>query len=189
MRSASAPSLGNPSSLHRAGREARAALEGRREEIARLLGVQAVELAFTSGGTESNRLAILGALAWGGPDLTAAHAVVSAIDHPSTVDLYPQLPAQRGLRVSWIGADAGGRVDPQAMIAALGPATRIVSLLHANNETGVVQEVAPVGAACRARGVAFHVDAVQSLGKAPVDIAAWGADLVALSAHKVGDRK
>src|SRR5262245_58564378 len=121
LREASGPRYANPSSLHGPGRAARALLEDCRERIAARLGARAPEVVFTSGGTEANRLAILGALAPGAP--SASHAVVSAIDHPSTIDLYRQLEAERGLRVSWVGAGAAGVVDPAAFLAAIRPET------------------------------------------------------------------
>jgi cysteine desulfurase len=173
----------NPSSLHREGRDARSALEESREKVAARLGVRAREIVFTSGGTEANRLAILGALA-GGP-LAGARAVVSAIEHPSTLDLYRQL-AEVGLQLDWAGAGEDGRVDPARVISLLAAGTRIVSLLHSNNETGVMQEVRPVAEACRARGIPLHCDAVQSLGKVALRPADLGADLVSLSGHKIG---
>lgn len=187
MRRVSGAEYGNPSSLHRAGRAARSALEECRERIAACLGVRPVEIVFTSGGTEANRLAVLGALAPGNRH-GSSHAVVSAIDHPSTVDLFHQL-AGEGLRITWIQAGPGGKVDSREAAAAIQPETRIVSLHHSNNETGVIQDIGPLASACRERGVLLHCDAVQSLGKVPLKPAGLGADLVSLSAHKIGGPK
>src|SRR6185369_3316553 len=113
------------------------------------------------------------------------HAVVSSIEHPSTLDLYRQL-SEEGLRVSWVPAGGDGRIDPATVISLLTAETRLVSLLHSNNETGVLQEVPAVAAACRARGILLHSDAVQSLGKVELRPAELGADLVSVSGHKIG---
>ncbi len=187
MADVSGEGFANPSSLHWAGRAARSALEECRERIASLLRVPARELVFTSGGTESNRLAILGALAAAGAGLgSGAHVVASAIEHPSVIDLLRQLEATVGAQVTWVRASAGGVVDPDEVAAAILPRTRLVCLQHANNETGAVQAIGAVASICRARGVLLHSDAVQSLGKIPVLPAEMQADLVTASSHKIG---
>ncbi len=180
---------GNPSSLHGAGRAARSALEECREKIASSLGARSGKIVFTSGGTESNRLAILGILPRGEINRnSAAHAVVSSIDHPSTIDPYRNLQ-EEGLSVTWVSAGPDGRVDPEEVVQSIQPQTRIVSVLHSNNETGVIQEIGPIARSCRSRGIPFHCDAVQSLGKIPLRLNDLGADLVSLSAHKIGGPK
>jgi cysteine desulfurase len=179
--------FGNPSSLHGWGRRARALLEESREELAAALGGEALEYVFTSGGTEANRLAIEGVLAHafaaGG---LRPHAVASGIEHPSVLEVYRRLESEGRVELSVVRAREDGRVDPAVLLSAVRPQTVIVSLQHSNNETGVLQDVVPVARACRERGIACHVDAVQSLGKTPLDVGALGADLVALSSHKLG---
>ena len=172
-------SSGNASSAHAAGRHARAAVESARRAIAAAIGAQASEIVFTSGGTESNNLALFGALSQ--PD--GAHLVVSPIEHASGLGPVREL-ARRGARVTWLAVDRSGRVDPAQLAAALTADTALVSVGWANNEIGTIQDVAAIGALCRARGVALHVDAVQALGKLPVAIA--DVDLCSLSAHKLG---
>lgn len=181
---------GNPSSLHGAGREARSALEECRERIAARLDGRSTGIVFTSGGTEANRLAILGALAGLRADgVERPHAVVAAIDHPSTLEIYHRLEAEGALEITRVPARPDGRTDPREVIEALRPATRIVSLLHGSNETGVIQDVRALGEACRIRKIALHCDAVQTLGKVPLRLGDLGADLVSLSSHKIGGPK
>jgi cysteine desulfurase len=173
-----APS-GNASSAHGAGRRARAAVEGARRAIAARIGAQASEVVFTSGGTESNNLALFGAL----PQPHDVHLVVSPIEHASVLGPVRELE-RRGARVTWLAVDGSGRVDPAHVAAALTADTALVSVGWANNEIGTIQDVAAIGALCRARGVTLHVDAAQALGKLPVRIA--DIDLCSLSAHKLG---
>jgi len=194
--------FGNPSSQHAWGRKARALLEESRESLAQTLGVAAAEVVFTSGGTESNRLAIEGVLRGsrelGGSraDQGKAHAVVSALEHPSVLGVYRGLEEAGELSVTYIGAAESGRIAPEAITRAVRPETSIVSLQHANNETGVIQPVKEVAAALAAfraprSGLApvLHADAVQTLGKSPVKPHELGADIVTFSSHKVGGPK
>ncbi|MEN0070559.1 MAG: cysteine desulfurase family protein [Propionicimonas sp.] len=167
---------GNPSSLHTAGRAARRVLEQARESVAADLGAHPGEVILCSGGTEANNLAVLGAAGADG------RILVSAVEHPSVLEARRVL----GERVGVLGVDAAGRVDPAGIAAAVGPATRLVSVMWVNNETGVVQPVAEVTAAAHAAGVWCHSDAVQAVGHLPVDFAGSGLDLLSLSAHKVG---
>ncbi len=185
MSDAALSAPGNPSSLHTAGRESRNLLESCRERIAQRLGARASEIVFTSGGTEANQLAILGSLAATRTPGKVRHAVVSQIEHPSTLAVYRQLEAAGELSVDWVPADADGRVDPERIATALRSDTAIVSLLHASNETGVVQAIDAVSELCRHHALAFHCDAVQSLGKIEVQVESLGADLVTLSGHKI----
>ncbi len=179
--------FGNPSSIHRAGREARRVVEDARESIARLIAVDPAEIVFTSGGTEADNLAILGAVASG--RLKGRHLVAATFEHPAVLEAYRKLESQ-GWNVTWIDPDGEGVVRPETVDAALGADTALVSVMAANNETGAVQPVAAIGALLRARGILFHCDGVQALGKlAEVRPRAWQADYLALSAHKINGPK
>jgi cysteine desulfurase len=173
---------GNPSSLHGAGRDARKALEDARAVVARCLGAAPLEMAFTSGGTESDNLALFGtarALREKG-----RHLVVSAVEHPAVLSAARALEAD-GWALTVVGVDGEGRVSPDDVERALRPDTVLVSVMLVNNETGVIQPVAEIARRARARGVAVHTDAVQALGKIPIDAPALGVDLLTVSAHKV----
>jgi len=172
---------GNPSSLHRAGQTARAAIETARAQVAGLIGARPREVVFTGGGTEADNLAILGTLA---AYPTRRHIVTTAVEHVAVHSLCGRL-AKEGYRVTLVGVDPLGGLDLAALESAVGPDTALVSVMHANNETGVIFPVEQVAAIARARGVVLHVDSVQTVGKMPVDVAALGADLVSLSAHKI----
>ncbi|MEA4943179.1 MAG: cysteine desulfurase family protein [Propionicimonas sp.] len=167
---------GNPSSLHASGREFRRLLEQARESIAADLGAHPSEVVFTSGGTEANNLAVLGAVG------AAGEVLISAVEHPSVAEARRVL----GERAQVLEVDASGRVDPGVIPSRVRPATRLVSVMWVNNETGVVQPVAAVAAAARAAGVLAHSDAVQAAGQLAVDFGAAGLDLMSVSAHKVG---
>lgn len=172
--------FGNASSIHREGQTARRMIEDARESVARLLGATARELVFTSGGTESNNAAIFGVSAESG----RFHIVTTAIEHPSVAEAVRTLE-QRGCTVTRVLPSRSGVVDAEAVIDAIGPETRLVTVMMANNETGVVQPVADVGHAARERGIHFHVDAVQAAGKIPIDVQAIACDTLAISAHKM----
>lgn len=172
--------FGNASSIHREGQAARRLIEDARESVARLIGATARELVFTSGGTESNNAAIFGAV----PAEGRFHIVTTAIEHPSVAEAVRALE-ERGCEVTWVTPSRSGEVSAAAVIAAIGPETKLVAVMLANNETGVVQPVEEIGAACRERGVHFHVDAVQAAGKIDVDVTALGCDTLSLSAHKL----
>ncbi|MCA0251010.1 MAG: cysteine desulfurase [Actinobacteria bacterium] len=167
---------GNPSSLHTSGRSMRRLLEQARESVAADLGSRPGEVVFCSGGTEANNLAVLGAA---GPD---GEVLVSAVEHPSVVEARRVL----GDRVRVLPVDDAGRVDPATVATAIGPATRLVSVMWVNNETGVVQPVGGIAAVARRAGVLAHSDAVQAVGHLPVDFGASGLDLLSLSGHKLG---
>ena len=171
--------FGNPSSLHRQGRLARAALDQAREQVAALVHAHPSQVIFTSGGTESNNLALAGATHG-----VAGRLAVSAVEHASVLGPAQAL-AQEGRGLDLIGVDEQGRVTPATLAAALRPDTRLVSVMWANNETGVVQDIAGLGAQVRAAGALLHCDAVQAAGKLPVDFAASGVQLMSLSAHKI----
>jgi cysteine desulfurase len=167
--------FGNASSIHKEGQTARQAIEDARDSVARLIGATARDVVFTSGGTESNNAAIFGVSAGG----ERSHIVTTAIEHPSVVE------AVRRFDVTYVAPSRDGLVAAEDVIAAIRPDTRLVTVMLANNETGVVQPVEAIGEACRARGVHFHCDAVQAAGKIEVDVNALHCDTLALSAHKM----
>ena len=171
---------GNASSIHKEGQSARRRFEEARESVARLIGATAREVVFTSGGTESNNAAIFGAVAGPGRH----HVVTTAIEHPSVLEPIGELE-RRGHEVTRVSPDRNGRVSAESVIDAMRPDTRLVAMMLANNETGVIQPVAEVGAVCRERGVHLHSDAVQAIGKIPVDVNALNVDTLASSAHKL----
>jgi cysteine desulfurase len=177
--------FGNPSSLHWAGREARRLIEDARESLARLIAVDPGEIVFTSGGTESDNLAILGSAASG--RLKGRHLVAATFEHPAVLAAFRKLEAE-GWAVTWIDGD--GVVRAETVERALRDDTALVSVMAANNETGAVQPVAGIGGLLRGRGVLFHCDAVQALGKLEgVRPREWRADYLSLSAHKINGPK
>jgi cysteine desulfurase len=172
--------FGNPSSTHRAGRLAHDAVELARAQVAALINARPEEVVFTSGGTEANNLALKGIAAV----LRAGEIAVSAIEHASVLE--PARALERnGWRVREIGVDRAGRVTAETLDAALSPDTRLVSIMGANNETGVIQDIATLAQRARARGAIVHSDAVQAAGRIPVDFAGSGVQLMTLSAHKI----
>ena len=173
--------FGNPSSGHAYGREAKKAVERARAGVATLLACDASEIVFTSGGTESNNLAIRGVLE-ARPE--RRHVVTSAIEHPAVAAPCAWLEA-RGVAVTRVGVDADGRVSPAAVAGSLRDDTALVTVMHANNETGVVQDVAAIARAARERGALVHTDAAQSAGKIPVHVGPLGVDLLTLAGHKL----
>lgn len=172
--------FGNPSSLHRHGRLARAALDRAREQVAALVHAHPTQVVFTSGGTEANNLALAGLASDGVPGRLA----VSAVEHSSLLGSAREL-ARRGWALELVAVDAEGRVTPAALAAALRPGTRLVSVMWANNETGTVQDIPALAAVARAAGAVLHTDAVQAAGKLALDFGASGAQLMSLSAHKI----
>jgi cysteine desulfurase len=173
---------GNPSSQHAAGRRARALVEVARAAVAERVGSPPERLVFTSGATEANNLALQGVLKRSRG--RKVHLVTSRIEHKSVLDVARALEGG-GVEVTYVGATAGGFVEPEAVVAVLRAETQLVSIMHVNNETGVVQDVEAIGRACRERGVLFHVDAAQSAGKLPLALAAAPIDLCSLTAHKL----
>jgi cysteine desulfurase len=174
--------VGNPASDHAWGQAARAAVERARGQVAALIGALPEEIVWTSGATESNNLAIKGALEFRG--LRGAHLVTARTEHKSVVDSVRQLESQ-GLRVTWLKPDAQGLIRAEQVLAALAPDTALVSLMWVNNETGVVNPVEALAPLLRERGILFHVDAVQAAGKLPIDLSHTPIDLLSLSAHKL----
>lgn len=172
---------GNPSSLHRPGREARAAVEAARAQVARCLGCEPEEVVFTSGGSESDNLALRGVIAARG----GGHVVTTAIEHPAVLEVVRALAREGRIALTVVGVDRRGRVDPVAVVRALRPDTVLVSVMLANNEVGTVQPLAEIAAECRGRGVLVHSDAAQAVGKIPVDVATLGVDLLTVAGHKL----
>lgn len=173
--------FGNPSSAHIYGRRAREAVEQARGEVARLVGTAGEEMIFTGCATEANNLAIQGvACALRG---TKRHLVTSAIEHPSVMQPFLRLQ-EDGWELTILPVDRTGRVDPTDVARALRADTALVSVMHANNETGTIQPIAEIAAIARSRGVLLHTDAAQSIGKIPVDVSALGVDLLTLAGHK-----
>jgi cysteine desulfurase len=174
--------FGNPSGRqHVYGQDAHAAVEVARVQVAELIGARPEDIVFTSGATESNNLAVRGLARGLG---RTGHIVTTEIEHAAVLEPCRTLERE-GFAVTRVAASQDGLVDAARMIDALRPDTVLVALMAANNEVGTIQPVAEVGAACRERGIAFHSDAVQAVGRIPVDVEAWSVDLLAVSAHKM----
>ena len=174
---------GNPSSLHASGRRARKAIDEARETIAGLISAQPREVVFTAGGTEADNLAVKGA-AWAAT-ARGRHLVTTAVEHKAVLNTTAIL-ARANFEVVHLPVDRNGRVDPVDVAAALTERTTLVSVMAANNEVGTLQPIATIGEIVRGHGAKLHVDAVQWAAHAPIDVNAWQADLVSLSAHKLG---
>ncbi|NBC22640.1 MAG: IscS subfamily cysteine desulfurase [Gammaproteobacteria bacterium] len=173
--------FGNPASRsHLYGWEAEEAVEEARTQVAKLINADPREIVWTSGATESDNLAIKG-LADGA---SRRHIVTSAIEHKAVLDTCGYLQG-KGFEVTYLRPDADGLIQPEQVREALRPDTLVVSVMHANNEIGVVNDVAAIGAVCREAGVPFHTDAAQSAGKIPIDVQAMPIDLLSISAHKM----
>ena len=170
----------NPSSVHHFGQQARHAVDSARARIAAALGTEPRRIALVSGGTEANNLAIRGTLAVRG---AKRHFVTTAVEHESVRRLGGQL-AKEGYRVTCVGVDGAGRIDPDAFAAALTEETALASVIHANNETGVVFPVEVLGRIAAEKGVPLHVDATQAVGKLPVDFSTLPVQLASWSGHK-----
>lgn len=174
--------FGNASSVHGYGQRAKARLDEARERLAALIGAQPGEVVFTSGGTESDNMAIRGVAEWLAP-LGRRHLVASAIEHEAVLATLRQLQ-KRGWQVTLVAPDRHGVVDPEAIDAACTTDTALVSVMLANNEVGTIQPVAAIAERARARRILVHTDAVQAVGRLPVDATALGVDLLTLSGHK-----
>ncbi len=176
----------NPSSTHAAGQAARRVLADARLRVARFLGCQPAELVFTSGATEANHMALMGALV---ARRDRRRLLLSAVEHPGLLALARRLQDEGAAQVDLIPVDREGRLDLDAARTLMGPDVALVSVMGANNETGVLMPVAAVAALARACGAWMHVDATQLAGKAPLDFADSGVDLMSVSAHKLGGPK
>ncbi len=176
-----AENFGNPSSVHQWGQKCSDAIENARERIARTLGAMPEEIVFTSGGSESNSTALIGT-AWSFME-RKRNIVISSIEHPSILQCASFLES-RGFSVTRVDPDARGVVQSERIEGALRNDTFLVSVMHSNNETGVLQPVQEIARIMRKRGIRFHSDAVQSIGKIEVEAEKLGADLLSISAHK-----
>jgi cysteine desulfurase len=181
---------GNASSLHTSGRMARRVVEEARERLAKAVGARPSEIVFTSGGTESDNLAVAGTFeARHEADHARVRIITSSIEHHAVLDCVDHLVASRGAKATFVDPDAAGRISPSAVRAAIAedPASvALVSVMWANNEVGTVQPVAQLAAVAHEFGIPFHTDAVQALATLDVDFAASGADLMSITAHKAG---
>lgn len=174
--------FGNPSSIHQWGRRARAALEESRAMIASLLGAEKDSVVFTGGGTESDNLAIKG-VAWANQD-KGRHIVTSAVEHHAVLHTCEFL-AKQGFEVTFLPVDGRGRLDPQDLRKAIRPDTILITLMHANNETGTLYPLREFGQIAKENKVPFHTDAIQSFCKVPLNVEEDHVDLLTLSAHKI----
>ncbi len=174
---------GNAGSIHRFGREARRAVDDARDQVAALINADPRAIVFTSGGTESDNLAVLGAVA---ADRRARRRiVVSAVEHHAVLDAAEYSRKHDGTDVVIVGVDSDGLVDLNEIAAAINDHTALVSVMHGNNETGTIQPVDRIAELCADRGVIFHCDTVQSVGKVPIDVAKWPVGMLAISGHKI----
>jgi cysteine desulfurase len=172
--------FGNPSSIHAFGREAREGMDRARERVASFLNVSPQEIVFTSGGTESDNFALKGLAGARGK----GHVITSQVEHHAVLRAARALEAQ-GFDLTVVGVDEFGMVDPDDVRRAIRPDTVAISIMHANSEVGTLQPVEAIGRIARERGVPFHVDAVQTFGKLPIDVNALGVDVLSFSAHKI----
>jgi cysteine desulfurase len=170
--------FGNASSLHGFGQEAAEALEDARASIARLIGAESDSIAFNSGGTEADNAALKGLLKRGD------HLVTTAVEHHAVLHT-AQFLEKNGVQVTYVGVDKYGMVSPADIERAIRPNTKLVSVMHVNNELGTIEPIAEIGKMCESRGVIFHTDAVQGLGKLPIDVGKMGIGMLSASAHKL----
>jgi cysteine desulfurase len=172
--------FGNPSSVHGFGREAREGLETARDQVAHFLRVGKEEIVFTSGGTESDNMAVKGvAMARG-----RGHIITTKIEHHAVLRAVQTLETQ-GFAATYLEVDGYGMVDPDALRRAIRPDTILISIMHANSEIGTVQPARQLGAIAREHGIPFHMDAVQTFGKVPIDLDAFNIDMLSFSGHKI----
>ncbi|MDN5348158.1 MAG: cysteine desulfurase [Clostridia bacterium] len=174
--------FGNPSSIHSFGREAKKALEEARERVAGLIGARPEEITFTSGGTEADNLAIIGT-AYANAD-KGRHIITSSIEHHAALDS-AQFLLRHGFKVTFLPVTPEGLVRVEDVAAAITDETILISIMHVNNEVGTIQPIKEIGRLAREKGIIFHTDAVQSVGKIPVNVDDLGVDLLTASSHKI----
>ena len=174
--------FGNPSSGHWASASARANLETARGQVAALLGAKPQEIVFTSGGSEANNLALKGS--FHALRNRGEHLITQVTEHPAVLQPLRFLERQ-GAKVTHLPVDGTGRVDPDAVRRAITPRTALISIMHANNETGTVQPIEAIAAVARESGIRFHTDAAQSIGKLAASVAALGVDLLSIAGRKL----
>ena len=174
--------FGNPSSSHSYGREARVVVDRARGQVAALLNCSPAEIIFTSGGTESNNHAIKG-IAWGRRS-QGRHIITSRIEHPAVIEVCRYLETL-GFTISYLHVNSDGLVDPATVAAAITSATSLITIMHANNETGAIQPVEEIAALARRHGITLHTDAAQSIGKIPADVRTLNVDLLSIAGHKL----
>lgn len=174
---------GNPSSGHWAGRPAKEAVERARAQVAELLGCDAGEIIFTSGGTEANNHAIKGTFFANRE--RGRQIITTAVEHPATLEPCRWLERQCGASVTYLPVDGAGRIDPDDVRRAITPKTILITIMHANNEVGTIQPIAEIAQVAREHGVTFHTDAAQSAGKIPTRVDELGADLLSVAGHKL----
>ncbi|MGH9045158.1 MAG: cysteine desulfurase family protein [Acidimicrobiales bacterium] len=182
--------FGNPSSSHGFGSVAKEAVEQGRSKVAALLGCAPTSVVFTSGGTEADNLAIKGVALRAlqeprTPGARPPHIVTTSIEHPAVLRSCEYLQRNLGIEVTRVGVDSTGTVDPDDIAKAIRPETILVSVMHANNEVGTVQPITQIARVSKERGVLFHTDAAQSVGKIPVDVSELEVDLLSIAGHKV----
>jgi len=182
MQQALQDAFGNPSSTHWAGAPAHAMVESARQQVADLLGCLPNEIVFTSGGSESNNLALKGV--YFAQQNANAHIITTQVEHPAIVEPCRFLE-RRGARITWLPVDATGLIDPDDVRRAITPDTILISIMHANNEVGSIQPIEECTRVAREHGVSFHTDAAQSVGKVPARVDDLGVDLLTIAGHKL----
>ncbi len=176
--------FGNPSSIHRYGQQAEAALENARQTIAETMHCLPEEIIFTSCGTESDNLALRGSAFYARKERAANHILISPVEHHAVSRTAEQLASLHGFELEYLPVDQFGRTSVEDVASCLRPDTAVVSVIYANNEIGTVNQVASIGELCRSRGVIFHTDAVQAAGYLSVDVRSLNTDLISIGAHK-----
>ena len=182
MQTAMEGAFGNPSSLHWAGLPARAMVEVARRQVADLLGCTATEIVFTSGGSESNNLALKGL--YFARQHTGAHIITTRIEHPAIIEPCRFLE-RLGARITWLPVDSAGRVDPNDLRQAITADTQLISIMHANNEVGTIQPIGDCSDIAGEHGIVFHTDAAQAIGKVSTRVDELGVDMLTIAGHKL----